>query len=223
MISEAYYEFLIDLTLNNQKTWFDENRKRYERDVKKPFEQFVAQLIEAVCAVDGRYGGLEPKDVIFRINRDIRFSKDKTPYKTNRSCLIAIGGRKKMQPGGLYLELGPERCGIYSGWYMPDRDQLLRIREHLAANIDRAKAILSAPTFIQTFGEIRGEAQKRIPSHLKEAGEAFPLIYNTQFYVMHEIEPERSLEPDFIPYIVDSWKAIEPWNAFLGEVHRQED
>jgi uncharacterized protein (TIGR02453 family) len=166
---------------------------------------------------------LEPKDVIFRINRDIRFSKDKTPYKTNRSCLIAIGGRKKMQPGGLYLELGPEHCGIYSGWYMPDRDQLLRIREHLAANMARAKSILSAPTFIKTFGEIRGEAQKRIPSHLKEAGEAFPLIYNTQFYVMHEIEPERSLEPDFIPYIVECWKAIEPWNAFLGEVHREED
>ena len=223
MISEAYYEFLIDLTLNNQKTWFDENRKRYERDVKKPFEQFVSQLIDAVSSVDGRYGGLEPKDVIFRINRDIRFAKDKTPYKTNRSCLIAIGGRRKMQPGGLYLELGPEHCGIYSGWYMPDREQLLRIREHLAANMDRAKAILAEPSFVEVFGEIRGEAQKRIPSHLKEAGEAFPLIYNTQFYVMHEIEPERSLEPDFIPYIIDCWKAIEPWNAFLGEVHREED
>jgi len=223
MISEAYYEFLIDLTLNNQKTWFDENRKRYERDVKKPFEQFVSQLIDAVSSVDGRYGGLEPKDVIFRINRDIRFAKDKTPYKTNRSCLIAIGGRRKMQPGGLYLELGPEHCGIYSGWYMPDREQLLRIREHLAANMDRAKAILAEPSFVEVFGEIRGEAQKRIPSHLKEAGEAFPLIYNTQFYVMHEIEPERSLEPDFIPYIIDCWKAIEPWNAFIGEVHREED
>jgi uncharacterized protein (TIGR02453 family) len=223
MISEAYYEFLIDLTLNNQKTWFDENRKRYERDVKKPFEQFVSQLIDAVSSVDGRYGGLEPKDVIFRINRDIRFAKDKTPYKTNRSCLIAIGGRRKMQPGGLYLELGPEHCGIYSGWYMPDREQLLRIREHLAANMDRAKAILAEPSFVEVFGEIRGEAQKRIPSHLKEAGEAFPLIYNTQFYVMHEIEPERSLEPDFIPYIIDCWKAIEPWNTFLGEVHREED
>ena len=223
MISEAYYEFLIDLTLNNQKTWFDENRKRYERDVKKPFEQFVSQLIDAVSSVDGRYGGLEPKDVIFRINRDIRFAKDKTPYKTNRSCLIAIGGRRKMQPGGLYLELGPEHCGIYSGWYMPDREQLLRIREHLAVNMDRAKAILAEPSFVEVFGEIRGEAQKRIPSHLKEAGEAFPLIYNTQFYVMHEIEPERSLEPDFIPYIIDCWKAIEPWNTFLGEVHREED
>ncbi len=223
MISEAYYEFLIDLTLNNQKTWFDENRKRYERDVKKPFEQFVSQLIDAVSSVDGRYGGLEPKDVIFRINRDIRFAKDKTPYKTNRSCLIAIGGRRKMQPGGLYLELGPEHCGIYSGWYMPDREQLLRIREHLAANMDRAKAILAEPSFVEVFGEIRGEAQKRIPSDLKEAGEAFPMIYNTQFYVMHEIEPERSLEPDFIPYIIDCWKAIEPWNTFLGEVHREED
>jgi uncharacterized protein (TIGR02453 family) len=223
MISEAYYEFLIDLTLNNQKTWFDENRKRYERDVKKPFEQFVAQLLEAVCAIDGRYCGLESKDVIFRINRDIRFSKDKTPYKTNRSCLIAIGGKRKMQPGGLYLELGPEHCGIYSGWYMPDRDQLLRIREHLAANTHRAQALLADTAFIKTFGEIRGEAQKRLPAHLKVAGDAFPLIYNTQFYVMHEFEPERSLEPDFIPFILDCWKAVEPWNQFLGEVHLPED
>ena len=114
-LTEEFFEFFIDLTLNNNKTWFDENRKRYEKLVKLPLRSFVEELIREVSKVDGRFASLSASDCLFRINRDIRFSKDKTPYKIHCSAALQLGDSKNMSLGGLYVEFGPESCAIYAG------------------------------------------------------------------------------------------------------------
>ncbi len=215
-LTEAYYEFFIELALNNQKSWFDVNRARYEADVKKPFLAFVAQLLEKVAAVDSRFAGIDAKSCIFRINKDIRFSKDKTPYKLHCSAAIQLGGRKEMSAGGMYLEFGPEHCGIYSGIYMPEREALQLIRERIAGNLEVFSGVIGASDFVKYFGEVRGEKNKRLPSDLVAAAAEQPLIYNKQFYVQHTMDAELTMAENFDEYVIKVWRASESFNRFIS-------
>lgn len=214
-LNEAYFEFFIDLTLNNNKTWFDENRKRYEQVVKQPFRNFVQELINEISLIDGRFAFLTPSDCLFRINRDIRFSKDKTPYKTHCSAALQLGDSKNMSLGGLYVEFGPESCAIYAGVYMPDKETLTRIRTNIASNISGFRRSIEHPDFIKNFGEIKGEKNKILPSPFKELADKEPYLYNKQFYVIHPMEPEETLEPEFVSRIVDIWKTSLAFTAIL--------
>lgn len=111
-----YLEFFKELAANNHKEWFDVNRKRYQSVVRDPFKNFISELISVLSKSDPDLS-IEAKDAIFRINRDIRFSKDKTPYKLNNSALITPGGRKNKNHPGIYLEFGPEKMAFYGGIY----------------------------------------------------------------------------------------------------------
>jgi len=214
-LTEAYYEFFIELALNNQKSWFDVNRARYEADVKKPFLAFVTQLLDKV-AMDPRFAGIDAKSCIFRINKDIRFSKDKTPYKLHCSAAIQLGGRKEMSAGGMYLEFGPEHCGIYSGIYMPEREALQLIRERIAGNLEVFSGVIGASDFVKYFGEVRGEKNKRLPSDLVAAAAEQPLIYNKQFYVQHTMDAELTMAENFDEYVIKVWRASEAYNRFIS-------
>ncbi len=107
-----FIQFFKDLAPNNNKDWFDENRKRYETIVREPFKSFVDHMISELHKVNPKFTDLTNKDCIFRINRDIRFSKDKTPYKMNVSALVAVGGKKNYMGEGVYFELGPEHVRV---------------------------------------------------------------------------------------------------------------
>ena len=126
-----YNQFFKDLAANNHKDWFHENKKRYEKSVKEPFKAFVDEMIGRLKEVEPDLN-LEPKDCIHRINRDIRFSKDKTPYKTRMSAHISAKGKKDYQYPSLFFEMGPESVGLYGGAYMVDKDRLEGLREHIA-------------------------------------------------------------------------------------------
>lgn len=212
----AFYEFFLELAINNQKSWFDENRKRYENEVKSPFVNFVSDLIQSMSKFDERYGELNAKDCLFRINKDIRFSKDKSPYKLHCSASLHIGGRKKMWPGGMYIELGAESCGIYSGVYMPEKEDLKKFRANIANNLISFDKAINQPKFIKYFGEVLGDKNKIIDSSLKEAGLKQPLIYNKQFYVAHTFQPELTFESNFLDYAIDVWRAADEFNSVLS-------
>ncbi|MFM1792161.1 MAG: hypothetical protein RLZZ252_515 [Bacteroidota bacterium] len=214
-LTEDFFEFFIELTLNNNKTWFDDNRKRYEKSVKLPFRSFVEELIKEVSAVDARFSSLSASDCLFRINRDIRFSKDKTPYKTHCSAALQLGDSKNMSLGGLYVEFGPESCGIYAGVYMPDKETLTRIRTNISTNLMGFRKAIEHPNFKKNFGEIRGDKNKILPSPFKELALNEPYLYNKQFYVVHPLEAEETLEPDFVARIVDIWKTSLDFTAVL--------
>jgi uncharacterized protein (TIGR02453 family) len=172
--------------------------------------------LEKVAAVDSRFSGLDAKSCIFRINKDIRFSKDKTPYKLHCSAAIQLGGRKEMSAGGMYLEFGPEHCAIYSGIYMPERDGLQQIRERIAGNLKGFSDVIGGSDFVKYFGEVRGEKNKRLPAELVSAAVQQPLIYNKQFYVFHALDAEDTLAADFDDYVLKVWQAAYDYNRFLA-------
>ena len=214
-LTEAFYEFFIELSANNQKSWFDENRARYEREVKALFLTFVESVLVKMVAVDGRFSGMEAKQCIFRINKDIRFSKDKTPYKLHCAAAIQIGGRKEMGAGGLYIQLGPEECGLYSGVYMPEKDELMRIRGLIAGDLEGFNRVITDKVFVKYFGTVRGEKNKRIDADWVVAAAEQPLLYNKQFYIQHAMDAENTLRSNFDDYVVEVWKASKGFNAFL--------
>ena len=214
--TEAFYEFFIGLSANNQKSWFDENRARYERDVKSLFMEFVTSVLVKMSAIEPRFEGLEAKQCIFRINKDVRFSKDKSPYKLHCAAAIQIGGRKEMGAGGLYIQLGPEECGIYSGVYLPEKEELLRIRGLIAGDLEGFNRVITEPSFVRYFGEVRGEKNKRIDTILGVAAAKQPLIFNKQFYIQHSVEAEDTLRSDFDDYVLEVWKASRGFNDFIG-------
>ncbi len=214
-LTEAFYEFFIELSANNQKSWFDENRARYEREVKALFLNFVESVLVKMAAVDGRFSGMEAKQCIFRINKDIRFSKDKTPYKLHCAAAIQIGGRKEMGAGGLYIQLGPEECGLYSGVYMPEKDELMRIRGLIAGDLEGFNRVITDKAFVKYFGTVRGEKNKRIDADWVVAAAEQPLLYNKQFYIQHAMDAEDTLRSNFDDYVVEVWKASKGFNAFL--------
>jgi uncharacterized protein (TIGR02453 family) len=213
--TDDFLQFFMDLAPNNNKDWFDLNRKRYLESVKKPFEDFVAELIAELKKSKEVNEDLRPSDCIFRINRDIRFSKDKTPYKLNVSASITKGGKKNMDYPGLYIELGPEYLGIYTGLYMPDKNQLLNIRNYIAKHLKPFDNIIKEKAFVNTYGGIQGEKSKILPSELKTAAEKQSLIYNKQFYVMHRAEPEIILDKQLLSYCLKQYRNASKLNDFI--------
>lgn len=209
-----FLKFFKELASNNNKDWFDLNRERYHKSVKEPFEKFINDFILLVQKVDKEIK-IGPKDAIFRINRDIRFSKDKTPYKINSSALITPGGRKDMATPGFYMELGPEKLAIYSGAYFLESLPLLNVRKAIAKNDKAFATLINDKKFKSTFGELQGEESARIPKELKVAAEKQPLILRKQFYFGTELKASTITNKDLMKIMVDHFKIAMPLNAFL--------
>ena len=215
-LSPDFLEFFKELAPNNNKDWFDENRKRYHESVKKPFEDFVTAMINEMRKTDESLN-ITYKDCIFRINRDIRFSKDKSPYKLNRSAAISAGGKKDHANPGLYFEITPEHVRVYTGVYGPNKEQLLAVREEIAENLKEFEAIINEEKFKKVFGEIHGEKNARLPKNLQVPAEKQPLIYNKQFYVFTSFPPEIIFEEGVVKKLVDTYKIAEPFAKFLSK------
>lgn len=211
-----FIDFFKELAANNNKDWFDSNRKRYEREVKEPFSNFIGDLIEAVKKIDSKVD-IEPKDAIFRINRDVRFSKDKTPYKIQCSALVSKGGRKDMVSPGMYLEFSPEHVRVYGGIYMCDKEQLQNTRNYIVSNLSIFKKLIGSADFKSKFGEIRGEKNKVIPKEFKEVAEKEPIIFNKQYYYFGQMKPEIVLKEDLMNQILDYYKTSKPLSEFLSK------
>lgn len=210
-----FLNFFKELAANNNKEWFAENKKRYERSVKEPFNVFIQDVIDLTAKQDDRFAGLA-KDAVFRIYKDVRFSKDKTPYKLQASALIAPGGRKLgMGTPGMYLELGPEHFRFYSGLYMLEKDVLQRVREYILKNSKELDKLLSEKQFVDNFGELRGEKNKILPKEFKVAAEKQPLLFNKQFYFFAELEPETVLREDFTDVVMELFEASQPMRKYL--------
>ncbi|MEM0992686.1 MAG: DUF2461 domain-containing protein [Bacteroidota bacterium] len=216
MFTTAYITYFQELEQNNNRAWFNENKKRYETAVKKPFQNFVQQLIDAMQMTDPDIL-IAPKDAIFRINRDIRFSKDKTPYKTQMSAAISKNGKKGNTTPGLYIAIGANEVFMGCGAMSMSKDQLQAVRQHIAHHLSDFQAIIEDETFKQTFGEITGEKNKRLPSEFVEAAEQQPLLYNKQFLASTTWEAERILAPDFVAQTVACYEQMRPFGLFLGE------
>jgi uncharacterized protein (TIGR02453 family) len=214
--STDFLAFFKELAGNNHKDWFDLNRKRYEANVKKAFEVFITDLIAEINKHDKKIE-ITYKEAVFRINRDIRFSKNKEPYKLNRSAIISPKGRKDKAFPGLYLEMGPEHYRIYGGVYQPDKEQLYSIRETIVSDPKAFMKMVNNKKFKNTFGEIHGEKNKIIPKEFKEEAAQTPLVFNKQFYWFTEFEPELIESEDLMKKTMDTYLANKNMMDFFAK------
>jgi uncharacterized protein (TIGR02453 family) len=217
--TEDFLQFFIELAPNNNKDWFDLNRKRYEQNIKNPFKNFVQLLIDRLAEQDVVFKDLEAKDCIFRVNRDIRFSNDKSPYKLMVSAVIAPQGKKSKAVNGVYFEFGPEHVRVYGGIYEIDKEDLLVVREGIAADLEGFRKVYTDERFIKVFGGIiHGEKNKIIPKELKSAAEVESLIFNKQWYFYAEFESEAILREDLDELILNCYNAGRPIENFFNKL-----
>lgn len=208
--------FLKKLKKNNNREWFNDNKPRYIEFVKNPFEIFIGDLIEAMSPYFESLS-ITPKDAIFRIYRDVRFSKDKTPYKTNVSAIISPGGRKNKTIPGIYLEITPDDMRIYSGLYQLDTKQLFNVRSHISHNLDEFQRLISSKKFVKTFTDIKGEKNKRIPKDFEDDAIRQPLLFNKQFYFYTTWPVETIYDKNLLKKITETFTIAQPVSEFLYE------
>lgn len=185
--------------------------------MKDPFRKFVEHLITEFSKTDKSFEGLEAKDCIFRINRDVRFSKDKSPYKLYSSAVISSGGKKSRTLSGVYVELTPEHVRIYSGIYEPDKEAIYEIRNHISENSQRFRQLIEEPKFKDTFGEIRGEKNKVLPAEFKSSAELQPLLFNKQWYYFSAYSADVITSPELDEIVLNCFQIAKPVTDFLIE------
>lgn len=214
MITKAYTSFFKELEDSNHKDWFHANKSRYENDVKMPFLTLLEAVISELHLFDPAIS-VDAKSALFRINRDVRFSKDKTPYNTLMKAGIAPGGKKSALPG-YYLGIDAHKIHIGGGMFGVDKDQLRQIRLKIASNHQAFAEIISAQSFKSRLGALQGERAKRLEPDFKALLEDAPFIANKQFYAMGEISLEAYLnDEDLHLTLMEHFKAVFPLNQFL--------
>ena len=181
-MDKDFLQFLKDLPSNNNREWFTENKKRFQESVQKPFEEVVQQLTNKLEPLMPGIKGQSPKESVFRIYRDVRFSKDKSPYKNHVSALISPGGKKDKTTPGLYIEASAEGVRMYTGSHMLEKEQLNAVRNKIAKEPDRFKKLKNEKGFRETFGEILGERNKKLAPEFAALQDDIPEIANKSFY-----------------------------------------
>lgn len=214
--TEDFVAFFKELSKNNHKEWFHENKKRYETSIKKPFEIFVDSMIKEIQKLDPTLQ-VKPKDCVLRINRDIRFYKDKSPYNLHYTAFISHGGRKDKSIPGIFLRFSPEMIGIMGGCFGPSKEQLYKIRTTINKSPNTFRNLLEEKGFVQKFGEIRGETMKRIPKEWQDACKKEPLIANKQFYFVGEEAPGLISSDALIKEMMAYWQTMRPVNEYLSK------
>jgi len=214
MLQTDTFAFLHDLKAHNTKEWFDENRGRYQT-AKDNVIALVDHLIEEIAGFDSDIRGLEAKQCLFRINRDIRFSNNKDPYKTNFGASISKGGRRSSY-AGYYLHLQPGEVFVGGGIYMPPATTLKAIRAHIDRNAPDLRKVLNDPDFRATYGEIRGESLKTAPKGYEKDHPAIDLLRLKSFVVMRNYDDETALSAEFPRKVVDDFEVMKPMLDFLN-------
>jgi len=213
--SKKFPAFFKQLERNNDRTWFNAHKEEYIEFVKEPFEAFIEELISHMRKVDPSIK-ITPKDAIFRIYRDVRFSKFKIPYKTHASAIVTRGGRKNLHgTPGLYVQIDHTGIKAYSGLHHLETKELHKTQRYIADNLAALKKIISVPAFKKTYGVVMGDRYKRIPKEYEEVAKKQPLIANRQFYVMAELPISALYKNDLPTKLVKIFKVTQPLNKFL--------
>ncbi len=211
---EEALAFLQELRENNNRKWFQANYSRYEESLRLPMLNLSATMIEQMKKIDPLID-IQPEDALFQMGRDIRFSMDKSPYKTHVGLLIARKGADSFAHPGLYVQVAASGFGIASGFHSLEHSQSMAIRRFLMANLDEFSAQLSNRAFQKHFVAIRGEANKLLPPEFRDAASKQPLLYNKEFYYWAEHEARSALRDDLPDFIMKHIKACTPMNEFL--------
>ena len=212
---ETTLHFLKKLKINNNREWFDSNKTEYLAS-KEIFEEFVSELIKGINKFDKKVSlDLKPKDCTFRIYKDVRFSKDKTPYKNNMSASINPGGKKSNIPG-YYFHLEPDACFLAGGFYMPMPDVLKAIRQEIDYNPLPLINILKSASFKKEFNGLDEEDKlKNPPKGFNKDHAHSEILKNRHFIVSKKFENKVILKKEGLSKTLDSFKAMYPFLDYL--------
>jgi len=215
MLQATTVTFLRQLGKNNNKPWFDAHRTEYET-AKADFEVFVQQLLDGVAVGEPVFKEQKPKDCIFRIFRDVRFSKDKTPYKPNFGAFFSKGGRK--YPGaGYYVHIEPGgKSFAGGGLWQPETPILKSVRQEIDYNFAEFDKIVSDKKFGKLFGKVSGEQLKSLPQGYKDDNPAIEYLKMKSFVVMHPLDDETLTSKSFAKNTVGVFTAMRPFAEFLN-------
>ena len=214
MITKAYSDFFKELAKNNHKEWFHANKKRYENEVKAPFLNLLDELLPKLIAWDDRILP-DPKKALFRINRDIRFSKDKSPYNTIMKAGFSPGGKKSELPG-YYLGIDAENVHVGGGLFMVSTPELKNVRKYIADHAPKLIQIVEDSKFRNAFGVLKGEKAKRLDKEFLEVAEKTDLIYHKQFYAFAEFPVSPFYGSNrLVDEIIGHFEIINPLSAYL--------
>ena len=212
---ETTLHFLKKLKINNNREWFDSNKTEYLAS-KEIFEEFVSELIKGINKFDKKVSiDLKPKDCTFRIYKDVRFSKDKTPYKNNMSASINPGGKKSNIPG-YYFHLEPDGCFLAGGVYMPMPDVLKAIRQEIDYNPLPLINVLKSASFKKEFNGLDEEDKlKNPPKGFNKDHAHSEILKNKHFIVSRKFENKVILKKEGLSKTLDSFKAMYPFLDYL--------
>lgn len=214
MIAKETLDFLKKLGRNNNRDWFQANKKAFDA-AQDNMTAFTGYLIGEVGKFDDAVAAIDPKSCIFRIYRDVRFSKDKSPYKTNLGVYISPGGRKSMQPG-YYFHVQPGQSFIAAGKHIPDGPETLKIRNAIASNTGEFLKIADKKSFKDQFGEMRGDRLKSAPKGFDQDHKAVEYLRLKEFMAFRELHDNKFLlSAEFPKYLVKTMKDMYPLVAFL--------
>lgn len=214
MIQQSTFNFLKALKKNNDRIWFDRNKDKY-LDAKADFESFVSDLLKGLVKVNPAYNNLAVKDCVFRIYRDVRFSKNKDPYKTNMGAYFVEGG-KKSSKAGFYVQVAPGNCFIGGGCWMPGGPELKAIRQEIDYNLVPFKKILNTTSFKKTFGELEDYKLKTTPKGYEKENPAIEYLRNTSFVVSVALNEKDFTSKGAVKKCVDTYKTMYPFLKFLN-------
>ena len=209
-------EFLSELEKNNARPWFDEHRSEYQL-AKELFEELVNQVIAEYRSVED-FGGITAKECVMRIFRDLRFSKDKTPYRTSMGASIAAGGRKSGRMA-YYLHLEPHnRSMVAGGLHLPEPEQINRFRVAVVRNPSAFKSIITNSAFKQYFGSLQGERLKTAPKGFVPDHPEIELLRLKEVVAIHALPDAVVLSDGLTSYIVKAFTALKPFLDYLTDL-----
>lgn len=215
-IKKSTLDYLRMLKENNNRDWFITNRSAYD-DARSDYEAFVQAVIDRIIEFDPILKGLEVKSCTYRINRDIRFSNDKTVYKTHLGAFIVRGGKRNGDKySGYYVHVEPGNSMIAGGAYMPPSPWLADIRENIDENGEELTKIINDKEFVDIFKEIEGEKLKTCPKGYPKDHPYIELLKYKSFLVSKMITDKKICSGEGFDLIVKACRTMKPLNDFLN-------
>lgn len=214
MLQLSTIAFLKALKKNNNREWFEKNRGKYEL-AKEDFEKFVEALMKELSRINPALGNLKVKDCVFRIYRDVRFSKNKQPYKTNMGAYFVEGG-KKSDKAGFYIQLEPGNSFIAGGSWMPQAPQLKAIRQEIDYNFEDFEKILHAKPFQKSFRELSDSRLKTTPKGYESTNPAIAHLRQTSFTTEMHVDDKLFLSKTLIKKCGTTYETIQPFLKFIN-------
>ncbi len=210
MLQKSTFEFLQKLKLNNNREWFAENKKEFERENKlaKDFFTEISKEISQFDSID--------KVSIFRIYRDVRFSKDKSPYKSHFS--VGFTRTKPLLRGGMYLHIEDKLSFVGGGFWEPNNEDLHRIRKEIELDAGELRSIINNANFKKYFGQLEGEELKTAPKGFDKLHPDIDLLRKKQFLLMRQFTNKDVLNPNFKNEVIQTFKAMRPFFDYMSEV-----